>query len=129
MQVLCQWDVQRDEADTSLTEFLSDEEVGEAIADYAAALVREFWRRRDDIDKHIDEAASGWSLSRISPVDRNTMRVALVELLVGEVPPKVALNEAIEIGREYGSEESPRFINGILDEAYRKLEAGPEDRG
>lgn len=129
MQVLCQWDVQRDETDTSLTEFLSDEEVGEAIADYAAALVREFWRRRDDIDKHIDEAASGWSLSRISPVDRNTMRVALVELLVGEVPPKVALNEAIEIGREYGSEESPRFINGILDEAYRKLEAGPEDRG
>lgn len=129
MQVLCQWDVQRDETDTSLTEFLSDEEVGEAIADYAAALVREFWRRREDIDKHIDEAASGWSLSRISPVDRNTMRVALVELLVGEVPPKVALNEAIEIGREYGSEESPRFINGILDEAYRKLEAGPEDRG
>lgn len=129
MQVLCQWDVQRDETDTSLTEFLSDEEVGEAIADYAAALVREFWRRRDDIDKHIDEAASGWSLSRISPVDRNTMRVALVELLVGEVPPKVALNEAIEIGREYGSEESPRFINGILDEAYRKLEAGREDRG
>jgi N utilization substance protein B len=55
-------------------------------------------------------------------VDRNVMRVAVVEMLLGETPMKVAIDEAIEIAREYGSEDSAKFVNGVLDLIYQRLE-------
>ena len=61
-----------------------------------------------------------WELQRLSPVERNVIRVALVELPAGEVPPKVVINEAIEIGRLFGGAESPAFINGILDALWKQ---------
>ncbi len=63
----------------------------------------------------------------MSPVERNVMRVAVVELMEGDTPPKVAVNEAIEIGKEFGGQESPRFINGILDEVLRRTARGATD--
>ena len=58
-------------------------------------------------------------MDRLSPVERNVIRVAMVELPGGEVPPKVVINEAVEIGREFGGADSPRFINGILDALWK----------
>ncbi len=91
---------------------------------YAAKIVRMFWEQRQRTDKRIADAAQNWDISRISPVERNILRVAVVELTTQMVPPKVAINEAIEIGREYGGEDSPRFINGVLD-AVLKPSQGP----
>ncbi|MHC4090857.1 MAG: transcription antitermination protein NusB [Planctomycetota bacterium] len=70
------------------------------------------WRRSIQLEH--------WELARLSPVERNLIRVALGELAGGEVPPKVVINEAIEIGREYGGADSPRFINGILDALWKE---------
>jgi N utilization substance protein B len=122
MQALCQWDVQRDESPEGLREFMCVQEVPTEVADHASNLVQSYWAQRQSIDDRIAAAATNWDLSRISPVERNVMRVAIVELLVGEVPPKVVLDEAIEIGREYGGEQSPRFINGILDVVMKRME-------
>lgn len=65
----------------------------------------------------------------MSPVDRNAMRVAVTELLDGTTPAKVALNEAIEIGREFGGRDAPRFINGVLDAVFKTHEVGEREQG
>lgn len=121
MQALCQWDVQRDESPAALDDFLVAQEASEAAADYARELVEAFWAQRQRVDDRIIAAATKWDLARISPVERNVMRVTIVELLAGTVPPNAALDEAIEIGREYGGADSPRFINGVLDVVLKRL--------
>ncbi len=121
MQALCQWDVQRNESSESLVDLfagLSPE--SHNPIHYATELVHIFWRRRVEADERIRSVSPKWDLERMSPVERNTMRLAVVEMLEGKVPAKVAINEAIEIGKEYGGEESPKFINGLLDEIRRK---------
>lgn len=119
MQALCQWDVQKDDSIGTMDDFFTASEARGPIAEYAASLVRSYWLDSSDIDERIERTGSGWSLTRMGPVDRNLMRVALVEMLGGRIPPKVALTEAIEIGKVYGGPETPGFVNGILDEVYR----------
>ena len=127
MQAICQWEVQGDTSAEALGEFLTAQEASAAARSYAVKLVEVYWAQGEGIDARIGAAAREWALSRISPVERNIMRVAAVELYGGEVPPKVALNEAIEIGREYGGADSPRFINGVLDELLRTLQNRKKD--
>ncbi|MBN2231738.1 MAG: transcription antitermination factor NusB [Deltaproteobacteria bacterium] len=77
---------------------------------------------RRDIDARISACSHNWKLSRMSYVDRNILRLAVFELLHCEdIPPKVTINEAIEIGKRFGDRESGAFINGILDQIYRGL--------
>ena len=97
------------------------QEVSTEAAGHAVQLVQRYWAQRQSVDDRIAAATTKWDLSRIGPVERNVMRVAVVELLDGEVPPKVVLDEAIEVGREYGGEDSPRFINGILDVVLKRI--------
>jgi N utilization substance protein B len=69
-----------------------------------------------DIDRRLTEAAENWRLTRMAVVDRNVLRLGAYELLhMPETPPNVALDEAIELGRRYGSADSPAFVNGVLD--------------
>jgi len=98
-----------------------------AVVDYARAVIEAYRERRQSVDDRIAAAAEHWELSRMSPVDRNAMRVAVAEMLLGETPAKVAMDEAIEIAREYGGEESPRFVNGVLDLVYQRLSGSPKD--
>ena len=127
MQALSQWDVQHDESSESLREFLdAHAEVAGGIG-YAAELVETFWARRDGIDRRIADAATRWDLARISRVERNAMRVAVVEMMSGRIPPKVALHEAMEIGDQFGGAESSRFINGVLDAILHQLQPNAED--
>ncbi len=122
MQTLCQWDVQQDNSPEALSDSLTALQVPDAVADHAASLIRAYWTTGQRVDRIISDAASKWDLSRISPVERNIMRVAVVELLGDEVPAKVALDEAIEIGREFGGHDSPRFLNGVLDAVLKTLQ-------
>lgn len=120
---MCQWEVQGDASSEALAEFLAvQDSPPEAIA-YATELVQAFWRKQGEIDQRIASASIKWDLARISPVERNVMRTAIVELLGGEIPAKVVLDEAIEIGREYGGADSPRFINGVLDAVFQGIGA------
>ncbi len=76
------------------------------------------------IDKIIEKSAPEWPLEQITIIDRNVLRIGLYELLFGdrrEVPPKVAINEAIELAKNFGGESSGKFINGVLGTVYREI--------
>lgn len=127
MQTLCQGDVQGSLSDPDLVAHLIDVEPDLAVRNYAMEIVRFVWTNQSIIDDEISGAASNWDIDRISPVERNTMRVAAGELLLGEVPPAVSLNEAIEIAKEYGGEDSPRFVNGVLNHVLETLRPDVKD--
>lgn len=87
--------------------------------------------KRSEIDKVIEKAAPEWPLEKIAVTDRNILRMGLAELLYADreqVPPKVAINEAIELGKEFGGESSGRFVNGVLGAVYKEMgEPGKDD--
>jgi transcription antitermination protein NusB len=87
-------------------------------------LVQGTVERIDDIDPLISKCAPEWPLNQIATVDRNILRLGVYELLFGnydETPPKVAINEAIELAKTYGSDSSARFVNGVLGTIYREM--------
>ena len=120
MQTLCQWDVQHDETGEASCAVANVLDASPQLAALAAELTQAFWKDRAAIDARIVAVAQHWDLQRLSIVDRNVLRIAVTEMLSGEVPPKVALDEAIEIVKEFGGADSPRFVNGVLDAVYRK---------
>lgn len=88
---------------------------------YALSLIEGVEKNRVEIDALVEEAASNWRLSRISPADRNLLRLAAYEIkFCDNVPAQVAINEAVEISKRFCGDDSPKFINGVLD-AIRKL--------
>lgn len=99
--------------------------------DFIYNLAEGIIKYQDKIDKIIEKAAPEWPLEQITVVDRNVLRIGLYELLFGdrnEVPPKVAINEAIELAKSYGGESSGKFINGVLGTVYREIgEPGKEE--
>jgi len=129
MQMLCQWDVQKDESRAELETSLSEQQTSLNERNYARALVTGYWEAKDEVDRRIADSATKWDFSRISPVERNAMRVAVLEMLGGDVPVKVAIDEAIDVARAYGGKDSPRFVNGVLDGVLRKIqeETGTND--
>lgn len=91
---------------------------------YAELLIRGVCEQRQSLDDHITESLEKWSPDRVGRIERTILRMALFEMLhVPDVPIKVAMNEAIEVAKRFGSEESPRFINGVLDRVAQKLKA------
>ena len=90
--------------------------------EFVTTLVNGTRAHRAKIDEIITQSAEHWDLERMSVVDRNILRLAVFELgWEREVPPKVAINEAIEIAKKFGTRESGRFINGVLDRVHREL--------
>ena len=82
-----------------------------------------------EIDGTIERFSSNWKISRMSCVDRNILRIAVYELIhCKEIPSKVSINEAIDVGKKFGTEESGAFINGILDSIRNTLEAEPVEK-
>ena len=105
-------------------EFWSRHPVDEATRAFASALVRGAMSRHTEVDKLIAQYTEHWDLDRMAVVDRNILRLAVYELLdQGTAPPKVAINEAIEISKKFGTGDSSRFINGILDRVHKELRA------
>lgn len=104
----------------------NQEEFGEGLKDasFANILVEESLSRRITLDDIITRAAPDWPLSKIGVVDRNILRIGLCELLFGDrtqVPPKVAIDEAIELAKTFGGETSGRFVNGVLGAIYKEM--------
>ena len=129
LQVLYTLDLQEREVNEALDlfwsilnnpEYLGNQPPGdEGAKKFAVQLVRGTWENHDQIDNIIRIYSEHWSLGRMSRVDRSILRMATYELLFCEgIPPKVSLNEAIDLGKIYGSENSGAFINGILDALY-----------
>lgn len=93
------------------------------VQDYTNRLLETLERHRANIDLRIEALADNWRLSRMTAVDRNILRVAATEMLyIGDVPLRVSLHEAIRLAEWFGSDESRRFVNGVLDALLRALE-------
>ncbi len=92
--------------------------------EFVAQLMAGVLKKQEVIDPIIEKCAPEWPLNQITIVDRNVLRLGVYELMFGnyeEVPPKVAINEAIELAKVYGGESSGKFINGVLGTVYREL--------
>lgn len=99
---------------------------------FMETLLRRVIDKKKDLDNVIEKAAPDWPIEKIAPVDRNILRIGLAELLFAdreEVPPKVAINEAIELAKTFGGETSGRFVNGVLGAVYKEMgEPGKNDK-
>jgi len=140
LQTLFEWDFLPDDkkGDNS-----SNEEIKKALNknlkefapgleddNFVFSLLDEVLKKREKIDEIIKASAPDWPIDKISVVDRNILRIGLTELLFGdrgEVPPKVAINEAIELAKTFGGENSGKFVNGVLGAVYKEI--GEPDKG
>ena len=128
MQSLYEWDFQGKKPD-SLDKIVEKniKEYGPGLEDtgFVWQLIRGVTEKMSQIDKIIEKAAPEWPIEQITIVDRNVLRMGLYELLYAkkeEVPPKVAINEAIELAKTFGGENSGKFINGVLGTVYKEIE-------
>ncbi len=124
LQALYQIDVAAEGIDDALGRFWkSFEPVEREVMDLAEALVRGVAEHRRAIDDTIERISTNWRLDRMPKVDRHVLRLAVYELLRTDVPVKVVINEAIELGKKFGSESSGAFVNGVLDRVAAELPA------
>ncbi len=127
MQSLYEWDFRNQnqgELKTILERNIKALGPGIEDAEFIYKLVSGVIKFLSKIDEIIKKAAPEWPLEQVTIVDRNVLRIGLYELLFGnrkEVPPKVAINEAIELAKTYGGESSGKFINGVLGTVYREI--------
>lgn len=96
--------------------FWRENSVPDDVREFTNSLVEGTLRNLKEIDHLIEEASTNWKMSRMASVDRNLLREATYELIyMDDIPPSVTINEAVEIAKKFGTEESSSFINGILD--------------
>ena len=116
LQFLYQVDLMGAATMDQLPGFLTDAERDSEACRYAKHLVRGAFDNREGLDIEIQRVAQNWQINRMAAIDRNVLRLAAFELIhCPDIPPKVAINEAIELGKRYSTANSGAFINGILD--------------
>ncbi len=125
LQTLFEWDFNNGKLDTQAVLERNLKEFAPGLEDdtFVSSLIEQVFKKQKVIDEIIEKAAPDWPIDKISIVDRNILRIGLVELLFGdrkEVPPKVAINESIELAKTFGGENSSKFVNGILDKIHKK---------
>lgn len=127
LQSLFEWDFNTyDENQVSETLLRNIAEFAPGLNDstFMADLLKNIIAKKPELDLIIEKAAPAWPIDRISVVDRNVLRIGLYELLFGdrsEVPPKVAINESIELAKTFGGENSGKFVNGVLGAVYKEI--------
>ena len=89
------------------------------LVEFARELLSGVRRNRPELDRRLAAAAANWSLTRLAVTDRNALRLGAYELLYTDTPPRVAINEAIDLAKRFGTEESGHFVNGLLDRLLR----------
>jgi N utilization substance protein B len=115
LQILYEVDVANHSLEEVLERHRSQASIAQPVRRYAERLVTGVWADRERIDRMIAEAAPAFPVDQLPPVDRNILRIAIYELLhEPDVPLKAAINEAVEIAKQYGGESSSRFVNGVL---------------
>ena len=127
MQSLYEWDFSNQEKDLKKIVEKNINEFGPGLEDksFVWQLITGIIQNLSNIDKIIEKAAPEWPIDQITIVDRNVLRLGLFELLYGDkqaVPPKVAINEAIELAKTFSGESSGRFINGVLGTVFQEIQ-------
>ena len=133
VQALYQLNITKQDVNVVLAQFQERSLPGGEADEFLRRLVLGVLENLPQLDRLIEQYSENWRLDRINTIDRNILRVALFELLYcEEIPPKVTLNEAIDLGKRFGSEDSGSFINGILDRIQNevvKKPIGPKSSG
>lgn len=129
LQILFQLDVRKAKpAAAILKHFWTEYQPDDEVKDFAEEIIKGTYKHLEKIDALIRQCAKNWSLDRMAVVDRNVLRMAVYEILYRlDIPTSVTINEAIEIAKKFGTDESGAFVNGILDRVARetgKLEEG-----
>ena len=125
MQALYYMDVNRAISEGMLEQFCRNFPPSPKVQPYFFKLAQGVIQRRVQIDGLIERFSKNWKLERMAHVDRNILRIAVFELVhCADIPPKVAINEAVDIGKRFGTEDSGAFINGIVDSVRLALEKG-----
>ena len=127
LQVLYQNELNPDQPDLIRTRFV-EARLGrnEKLVAFAKSLIEGVREHRESLDKELEKTAMNWRLSRMAATDRNVLRLGAYEMLHTDAPGRVVINEAIELARRYGSDNSASFVNGVLDKLM-KMQADPND--
>ena len=120
LQILYQLDVTRAQVQQVLQDFWTVHPAPSDVRSFASQVVQGTMQHAEEINQLIVRHADNWDITRMAIVDRNILRMGTYELLyMEEVPPKVCLNEAVELAKRFGDEESSKFVNGILDTIHK----------
>jgi len=112
----------REHVDTPLAEMLEEVHAG-GQREYIETVFNGIADRREELDRMIGERTVGWRFERLALIDRNILRLGVYELLyLDEIPPEVAMDEAVELAKKYGTEQAWSFVNGILDRIWKEHE-------
>lgn len=129
MQALFQLDVQGEGLLAYLDDFFKENAAEDTVRKLAVEWTRQTWANLPACDELITTAAIKWKLSRLSQVDKSILRLAVYQLkFCPDIPPKVTINEAIELAKKFGTDKSPAFVNGVLDGILKKLQPASEVR-
>lgn len=122
LQVLYQLEMTSEASEQGMAAFAESFETTPRAQEFAWELVRGVLERRNEIDASIAEASEHWRFERLSRVDANVIRIAVFEMTQPpRLPLEIAINEAIEVARKYGTAESANFVNGVLDQVAKRL--------
>jgi len=124
MQMLFQWDMSQQDAGKLEAKFWKSAKGTDSTRNFANQLFEGAAQEVGVLDEIIGKHAENWRFERLAAIDRAILRLAIHELRATDTPPKVVLNEAVELAKKFSSEESGSFVNGILD-AFRKTIAAP----
>jgi len=122
MQALYQLDMQGPDVFELLGQFFAEADTDDFVQKLASDWTRGTWENLKQCDELIIASTIKWQFTRLSPVDKSILRLAVYQLkFCPDVPPKVVLNEAIELAKKFSTDKSPSFVNGVLDAVFKKL--------
>lgn len=123
LQLLYQDDLNPEISAAAVAQFLRKElKRNASLTVFALSLLDGVRERRRELDEVLDAKAKNWSVQRMTAVDRNILRLGAYEILYAETPGQVAINEAVELAKQFGDQQSPSFVNGILDRVMHEPE-------
>ncbi len=130
MQVLFLWDAHgRNDAEMALQAMAGATDADDAVRRLALTIAEGAWGQREASDQWVERLAPQWPPRRQPPVDRNILRLGIWELTNAPTPPKVVIDEAVELAKQFSTENSPGFVNGVLDAVMRREGVANSSRG
>ncbi len=126
--VLYQIEMTKADSDEAISSYFESDPAKQEIVDFCKQLIKGTLQEKEHIDFLIKKHVKNWEIERMAVVDRNILRMSCFEIMfLDDIPPKVSINEAIELAKRYGDIDSPRFVNGVLDKIYKTEKMNKDD--
>ena len=126
LKFLYQTEFNSNSPDSELNSFCDRANVSEEVQNFTQTLIKNILFHKKEVDELLEKISANWAPDRMAVIDKNILRLGICELLFDPTaPPKVVINEAVEIAKKFGTEESPYFINGIFDKVFKDSKVAP----